>query len=127
MEAHFLNILSNYGDVGIVIMFLLWEAKQMKKLHGEVKNEMEGRHKETVDLLQEMTKTNNKIEKQLAVFGLKLDHGDDRFIKVEEDIKLLKDTQTEIRQRLHDIRDDMMSKEMYTMIKEIEKGKVTNP
>lgn len=111
MDVHLLNLLSSYGDVGIMLMFLFWKSKQM-----------DDKHTQAIKMLKEMRTTSSNIEKQLAIFSLKLDHGDDRFIKVEEDIKMLKSTQIEIRQRIHDIKDDMVSKEMYTMIKELEKG-----
>lgn len=107
MEVSLLSILSNYGDVGVLLMFLYWKSKQM-----------ETKHSEAVSKLDAMSMTSTNIEKQLAVFSVKLDHGDQRFVKLESDVQKLIENEKIIRERLHNFGNDLLSKDHVELIVE---------
>lgn len=105
MEVQLLNILSSYGDIGVLLMFLFWKSKQMEK-----------KHEEAIKKLDAMSMTSSNIEKQLAIFSVKLDHGDERFVKIESDIKQLRESDHALRDNVHSIRNRMMTKDMVELM-----------
>lgn len=109
MDVHLLNLLSSFGPVGLVIALLYWKSKTFEE-----------KHTEAMMKLDALTQTNANIEKQLAVFGVKLDHGDERFMKNEGDIKQLRDNIHELRNNIHSIRNKMVTKDILMMMKDME-------
>lgn len=100
MEAELLTkILAGGGGATTAIWFIYSMIKRIEKMHTEGMTKLD----KAID-------TVNNLATTLAVHAKELEYGDKRFVKIEDDILMLRKSDHDIRNKIHDIRNTMVTR-----------------
>lgn len=99
MEAELLTkILMGGGGASTAIWFIYSMIKRIEKMHNEGMTKLD----RAID-------TVNHLATTLAVHAKELEYGEKRFVKIEDDILMLRKSDHEIRNKIHDIKNTMVT------------------
>lgn len=95
MEASILNEIVNGNTAVMAVLFLfLFKA-----------------HKQAMDKLDKLTDTMAKLVTSNEIHANELEHGDKRFIAIEDEVKRMRENQHAFRDTLHYVKNKMITQE----------------
>ena len=108
MEFELLTkILAGGGGATAAIYFIYSMIARIEKMHNEGMTKLD----KAIDTVNNLTTT-------LAVHAKELEHGEKRFLKIEEELTLLRKTNHDFRNSLHEIKNKMVTQEHLKILME---------